>query len=230
VAVFVFGRLVVTNVALVVFNLVPTFPMDGGRIFRALLARTRSYESATRSAARLGTGFAVLFAVVVVLSFAPMLVLLSLFIYGAASSESRTVALQGLLADTTVRDVATLEVDPVVADATVSELTDRMVRDRRTVYPVSDGGEVVGAVTLDAVRRSKADGSASVRSILLDDLPRVSLDVDAFEAFVQVSGHRSGIALVEVDGRATGTISLEDFTQLLQFRREGVGVEPKAAL
>jgi len=173
VAVFVFGRLVVTNVALVVFNLVPTFPMDGGRIFRALLARTRSYESATRSAARLGTGFAVLFAVVVVLSFAPMLVLLSLFIYGAASSESRTVALQGLLADTTVRDVATLEVDPVVAGATVSELADRMVRDRRTVYLVSDGGEVVGAVTLDAVRRSKADGSASVRSILLDDLPRV---------------------------------------------------------
>ena len=75
-----------------------------------------------------------------------MLVLLSLFIYGAASSKSRTVALQGLLADTTVRDVATLEVDPVVADATVSELTDRMVRDRRTVYPVSDGGEVVGEI------------------------------------------------------------------------------------
>ncbi|WP_123538400.1 site-2 protease family protein [Halosimplex salinum] len=229
---FVFGWLVVTNVILAVFNLLPAFPMDGGRILRALLARSQPYEVATRSAARFGTAFALLFAVVGVLNFAPMLILLSLFIYGAASSESRSVALQGLLAGLTVDDVATLDLDPVDADASVAEFTDRMVRDRRTVYPVTDAGEFVGVVTLDAMRRSNADehDTTSVREIMVGDLPTIALDTDAFEGFAQLSQHPSGYALVERDGEVVGVVTVDDFSQVLRFRREGVGVAPREAL
>jgi len=228
---FVFGWLFVLNVTLAVFNLLPAFPMDGGRIFRALLARSRPYEDATRAAARFGTAFAILFAVVGVLSFAPMLILLSLFIYGAASSESRTVALQGLLTGMTLADVATLDVDPIDADASVEEFTDRMLSDRRTVYPVMDAGEIVGVVTLSAMRRANAGGgdTTRVRSIMDEDLPRVTLDTDAFDGFVMVSGAPGGLALVESAGETVGLVSLDDFTHVLQFRREGVGVGPKEA-
>ncbi|WP_415383567.1 site-2 protease family protein [Halosimplex sp. TS25] len=228
---FVFGWLVVTNVVLTVFNMLPAFPMDGGRVLRALLARTQPYEVATRSAARFGTAFAILFAIVGVLNFAPLLILLSLFLYGAASSESRAVALQALLDGVTLEDVATLDAEPIDADASVAEFTDRMVRDRRTVYPVTDGGSIVGVVTLDAVRRSDAADreSTPVRSIMVEDVPTLALDADAFEAFAQLSQHPSGLALIESDGRAVGLVSMDDFTHVLQFRRDGVGVAPKEA-
>jgi len=228
---FVFGWLVVTNVLLAVFNLLPAFPMDGGRVLRALLARSRPYESATTAAARFGTGFAVLFAVVGVLSFAPMLLLLALFIYGAASSESRTVMLQGLLTGLTLRDVARLDAESIDADDSVAAFTDRMIRDRRTAYPVVDAGETVGVVTLDAVRRTdRADHDTTrVREIMVDDLPRIPIDTPAFDAFVELSAHPSGHALVESDGEVAGLLSSADFAHVLQFRRDGVETGPREA-
>lgn len=233
VATFVFGWLVVTNVMLAVFNLIPAFPMDGGRIFRAVLARSRPYEAATRSAARLGTGFAIVFAIIGVLNFAPMLILLSLFVYGAASSESKTVVLQGLLADTTIGDVMSrpLDDDPIDADATVQEFTGRMLRERRTVFPVADGGKVSGIVTLDRLRNVNPDehDTTAIRSIMVADLPRVDPTQSAFDGFVELSKHRSEIALVESDGDVVGLVTLDDFASILQLRREGVGPAPRVA-
>jgi len=228
---FVFGWLVVTNVLLAVFNLLPAFPMDGGRILRALLARSRPYESATTAAARFGTGFAVLFAVVGVLNFAPMLILLALFIYGAASTESRSVMLQGLLTGLTLRDVARLDGEAIDADESVAAFTDRMIRDRRTVYPVVDAGETVGVVTLDAVRRTdrSAHDTTRVREIATDDLPRIPIDTPAFDAFVELSTHSSGYGLVEDGGEVVGLVSPEDFTHVLQFRKDGVEIGPREA-
>lgn len=232
VAVFVFGWLAITNMVLTVFNLIPAFPMDGGRIFRAVLARSRPYEAATRSAARLGTGFAIVFAIIGVLNFAPMLILLSLFVYGAASSESKTVVLQGLLADTTIGDVMSRSLDdPIDADAMVREFTDRMLHERRTVFPVADDGTIIGIVTLDSLRTANPDeyDTSTVRSIMDEDLPRVDPTQSAFEGFVELSKHRSEIALVETDGEVVGLITLDDFASVLQLRREGIGLSPSAA-
>ncbi|MEF8869500.1 MAG: site-2 protease family protein, partial [Haloarculaceae archaeon] len=93
---FLFGWLAITNVTLAVFNLLPAFPMDGGRILRALLARRRPYASATRIAGRIGVIFAFVFAIVGVFTFQIILLLLAFFVYGAATTESRTVLLDEL--------------------------------------------------------------------------------------------------------------------------------------
>lgn len=122
---FVVGWLAVTNLTLAVFNMVPAFPMDGGRVLRALLARNRPYVSATRTAARIGSGFAILFAVVGILPpIQPMFLLLALFIYGAANSESRMVALSDLLDGVTVdslveRDLPQFDAEMSAFDALV---------------------------------------------------------------------------------------------------------------
>lgn len=227
VVVFVFGWLVVTNGVLVGFNLLPAFPMDGGRVLRALLARSMPYGRATRIAARIGTLFAILFAIVGVLSFSPLLVLLAFFIYGAATGESRTVALDDLLDGLTVSDIAPPERTTIDADASIDDLYAQMARDRRTEYAVVDDGTVVGAITLAALREVNQDARAatSVREVMTDDLPTIGVDDDAFDSLVAMDEARARTAFVLDDSERVGVISRDDFGAVLQWRKTA-GAQP----
>ncbi|QCP91776.1 site-2 protease family protein [Haloarcula marismortui] len=227
VTLFVIGWLAVTNIFLAVFNMLPAFPMDGGRVLRALLARTRPYATATRIAARIGTGFAVLFAVVGVLSFSPLLLLLALFVYGAASSESRTVALAALLDGLSVDDVASPLDATIEANASVEDLVDRMFADRRTEFAVTRGGDVVGVVTVDDFRElSKAEREADTVADLMEaDLPRFPAAMAAFDALVELDTARASAAFV--DGpEGTRVVSRDDFSSAMEMRRLVDSPEP----
>jgi CBS-domain-containing membrane protein len=195
--------------------------MDGGRILRAALASRLSYTSATRVAARIGTIFAVLFAVVGVLAFSPILLLLAFFIYGAATSESKMVVLADLLDDLTVGDLVA-ETDPVDGDATLGDLFPRMLAARRTDLPVVDAsGTVVGAATARAMQRvDTADYETTrVDSLLTTDIPRLDAETGAFDALIALSQAGSDVAMVERDGRVVGIVSQSDFTAALDLRR-----------
>jgi Zn-dependent protease len=216
VARFVFGWLALTNVALVAFNLLPAFPMDGGRVFRALLARSMPYAAATRTAARVGVGFAVLFAVAGVLAFSPLLLLLAVFVYGAARGESRAVLLAELLAGVTVADVMTPDPPTVGPETTLAALTDRMLADRRTTYPVLDGEAVLGVVALDDLRRAESE---TVRAATRE-VPRLAPEDDAFEAFARLSAAGATAAVVERDGRLVGLVTEREVADALALRRE----------
>ncbi|RLM97024.1 site-2 protease family protein [Haloarcula sp. Atlit-7R] len=227
VTLFVIGWLAVTNIFLAVFNMLPAFPMDGGRVLRALLARKRPYATATRIAARVGTGFAVLFAVVGVLSFSPLLLLLALFVYGAASSESRTVALAALLEGLTVDDVASPLDATIEADATVEDLVDRMFAGRRTEFAVTRGGDVIGVVTVGDFRALlKTEREADTVADLMDtDLPRFASETAAFIALVELDTARATAAFV--DGpEGTRVVSRDDFASAMEMRRLVGSPEP----
>ena len=91
VLVFIFGYLGVLNIILFAFNLIPAFPMDGGRVLRAILAARMPLHRATRIAANVGKAFAVIFGIVGLYFFSPFLILIALFIYIGASMESTAV-------------------------------------------------------------------------------------------------------------------------------------------
>ena len=233
-AIFVIGWIVVTNASLALFNLLPAFPMDGGRILRALLARSRPYATATQTAARVGTVFALLFAILGVLSFSPMMFLLALFIYAAATSESRITALSDLLEGVTVADLVSRDVPTVSVDATVADFVDHMLRDRRTTYPVVDSTEtVVGIITLDSVRRShrRNPESVTIGEIMTQDVPQISVTEDALTALTLLGEKRAEVALVEDRGTIIGVITQSDLATVLQVRQsESDGVAPRVAM
>ncbi len=221
VAVFVVGWLAVTNVVLTVFNMVPAFPVDGGRVLRALLARSRPYGSATRIAAGVGKGFAVLFAIVGVYVFSPILILLAFFIYGAASSESRIAVMGDLLDGLSVGDIVT-DTQGVSADTTVDNLFPRLLSARRSDLPVVDrDGTVIGAITASAVRGVDTDAypTTRVESLVTTDLPRVDAEMGAFEALMELAQTESDVALVERAGRTIGLVSQADFSTALGFQQ-----------
>ncbi|MBO4247394.1 site-2 protease family protein [Halomicrobium sp. IBSBa] len=221
VVVFVVGWLAVTNVVLAVFNMVPAFPMDGGRVLRALLARNRSYAGATRTAATVGKLFAILFGAAGLLGgFNPMLVLLALFIYGAASSESRTVALGDLLEGLTVTDMAAAPDATIEADATVSELVTRMFADRRTEFAVVEDGNVVGIISGDDFRAVAPEEreTTTVADLMATDLPTFDGSMPAFDALVALDQARASEAFVSTpDG--TRVVSRTDFAAAMEMRK-----------
>ena len=217
---FLFGWLAITNVTLAVFNLLPAFPMDGGRILRALLARRRPYATATRIAGRIGVIFAFLFAIVAVFTFQIILLLLAFFIYGAATTESRTVLLDELLEGITVGDIATRDVTAIPVGTSVEELGSRMLRERRTVYPVLDDGTFVGVVTLEDLKQArKRNPDATSVEAVMRQVPRVGTADDAFDTLALLNQAGSQNALVEEGGAVVGVLSQSDYAHALTIQR-----------
>ena len=224
---FVLGWLAITNVVLAGFNLLPAFPMDGGRILRALLARSRPYGTATRLAARVGVLFAFLFAIVAVLNFQIILLLLAFFIYGAATTESKAVLLDELLEGLTVADIMTREPARVSLSTTVDEFGEQMLRDRRTVHLVVDAeGTPVGIVTLDDLKKARRGDRATTVGDIVRDVPYIDPDADAFDTLVELQSAGAVDALVQRDGDLLGILSEADYAHAMTIQRgfrSGIG-------
>lgn len=229
--VFVVGWLAVMNMVLAVFNMLPAFPMDGGRILRALLARNRSYADATRSAADIGKLLAILMGIIGVLGFNPILILIALFVYIAAGSESRMTAMQEVLEGVKVRDLMTRDVKTVSPEASVRELTDRMLEERHTGYPVVDGGDVVGIVTLSDVKEvNEVERDAVlVEDIMTRDVISVEPGDDAFGVLQKLGENDVGRVIVEADGDMIGIISRTDLMTALDVLQDGGGFRSRSA-
>ena len=217
---FVVGWLGVINIVLAVFNCIPAFPMDGGRILRALLARNRPYASATRTAARVGITFGLVFVVLGVLALDLILILVGLFVYGAAKNESRITTVADLLEGLTVADLMRPDLQPIPADTTLQAFSDRMFTSRRTAFPVERDGDLVGVVSLDELKgaRKLDRETATVADILSPSSVRVRREEDAFEALVAINTARTNHALVEDGaGAVVGIVTFAEFAETMQF-------------
>ena len=222
--VFVVGSLAVINVTLAIFNLIPAFPMDGGRVLRALLARSRPYAEATQTAATVGKLMAVAMAIFAVLAFAPLLLLIAMFVYIAAGAESRTTVLRSLLRGMTVRDMMSTDMRTVTPETSVAEFLDRVVTERTTAYPVMDRGTVTGVVTLDSVRKLPAADrkSTTVADVMGPAPASVAPEADAFEALATMSTTKGDRILVVEDGRFVGQVTAADFMTAIEVM-QGLG-------
>ena len=149
------ARLMWVNVFLAVFNAIPAFPMDGGRVLRAGLATRMSHLRATRIAAEVGKGFALLFGIIGLFS-DPWLVLIALFVWlgaaGEAAMAQQSSAFDGIPVERVmIRDVRTLApTDPL--SRAVNEVLAGFQQD----FPVVDGGVVVGVLTRSELMRALA--------------------------------------------------------------------------
>ncbi|MBZ6495170.1 site-2 protease family protein [Natrinema longum] len=252
---FVLGYLAVLNVALAVFNMLPAFPMDGGRVLRALLARRRPYAQATQQAASVGKLFAVFMGLFGLLAFNIILIGVAFFVYIAASSEAQQVTMKAAFQDVTVGDIMTTAEDlhTVEPETTVAELIQRMFTERHTGYPVVEGdafeGErLIGLVTLsDAREVDPVEREAyTVGDVMTTELQTISPDSDAMTAIermrehdigrllvVDSAAHRSadpqrGETLREDDGDLVGLISRTDVMTAFDIVQQSGAIAPSS--
>jgi Zn-dependent protease/CBS domain-containing protein len=213
---FVLGYLALMNVTLAVFNMLPGFPMDGGRVLRALLARNRPHAQATQLAAEVGKVFAFALGILGLFAFSPLFILLAFFIYIAASGEAQQSTLKAAFQGVTVRDIMTPgeELHVVETETTISDLLARMFTERHTGYPVVDRqGELIGMVTLDDARTIKEieRDAYRVEDVMERDIQSISPEADAITALRTMQEHSVGrLPVIDQYGELTGIISRTD--------------------
>jgi Zn-dependent protease/predicted transcriptional regulator len=168
VLVFVFGYLSLLNILLFGFNLLPAFPMDGGRVLRAWLARRMSLSRATKIAADIGKIFAVLFGIVGFLLLNPILILIAFFIYIGASQEATSLRYNILLQNVTVADAMNSPVVTVEPTVPLSRVLEMMHETRHLGFPVMERGSLVGIIALADIHKiSSIDREAmQVRDVM----------------------------------------------------------------
>jgi Zn-dependent proteases len=212
-ALFVMGYLALTNIILAGFNLLPGFPMDGGRVLRALLARTRPHARATQLAAEVGKAFAILLGFVG-LFLNIFLLALAFFIYMGASSESQQTVMKAAFEGVTVSDIMTPKsrLDTVESTTTVAGLLDRMLSERHTGYPVLRAGRLVGMVTLDDARDVAAveRDALRVEDVMSDEVQVTHPETPAMDALEMLQRHDIGRLPVVVDDDLVGLVSRSD--------------------
>lgn len=221
---FVLGYLALMNLALAAFNMLPGFPMDGGRVLRAILARNRPFAAATQTAAEVGKLFAILLGIVGLFGGQLLLLLIALFIYVGASGEAQRTVMNAAFEGVTVTDVMTTadEIDVVDPGDTVASLIERMFQDRHTGYPVIDNGRLVGMVTLEDARSvDPVEREAMlVEDVMSRELETVSPDTGVMAAFDRMQEHGIGRVLVTRDGELVGLLSRTDIMTALDIIRD----------
>lgn len=209
------------NLLLGIFNIIPAFPMDGGRVLRALLALRMPYIKATRWAVFAGKMFAYLLGILGLFMGLSGIwfIIIAFFIYIAAGEEERATVTSMILEGVKVRDIMTKSVDTIDAGATVSQCLQLMFQKKHLGYPVLENGRVVGIVTLSDVSRvpEQLRDATLVRDIMTRNVITLKPDDDAAVALQKISQHRVGRLIVMEGDSLAGIVSRTDLVRAIEL-------------
>jgi len=222
VLVFVFGYLSLLNILLFGFNLLPAFPMDGGRVLRAWLARRMPLSRATRIAADVGKVFAVLFGLIGLLFLNPILIIIAFFIYIGASQEATFLRYNILLQDVTVADAMSSPVVTVEPETPLSRLVEMMYETKHLGFPVVERGALVGIVALADIHKiSPIDREAmQVRDVMTRNPTTLPPSAPLLDALRVITGKDIGRIPVVADGALVGIVTRTDVLRVMELREE----------
>lgn len=220
-------RLLAVNVLLVLFNLLPAFPMDGGRVLRSLLAMRLEYARATRIAGRMGQGMAFLFAFAG-LFINPMLLLIALFVWIGASQEMHMTETRSALAGVTVGQAMLTEYRALSGDERLAEVARIVLAGSQQDFPVVEAGSVTGLLErkhlLEGLNRMGPE--AVVRDVMCREFPLVG-ESELVESLLAKNYHAEFPTLPVVsNGRVIGLFTLDNLSEfvLLKSAVESAGM------
>ena len=212
-------RLMLVNISLVLFNLIPAFPMDGGRALRAILAMNMDYVRATQIAATVGQGLAFLFGLAGLFG-NPTLLFIAFFVWMGASQEASLVQVKNALGGIPVNRAMLTDYETVSPRDNLSRIAQLMVAGSQHDFPVVENGRVAGVVTRDdfLVALTRNGQNVLVSSVMRGNLP----EIDSYEmvesALMRIQ--ESGVPVLPVThgGQLVGIITTENITEYLMIR------------
>jgi CBS domain-containing protein len=207
------------NIMLVLFNMLPAFPMDGGRVLRALLAMRVGNTRATELAATIGQGFAIVFGILGIL-YNPMLIIIAAFIFLAASGEATQAQLRALAQGILISDAMITEFKSLPPSATVADAADALIRTTQTEFPIIDGaGHLRGVLTRNAlIKALKQRGPDTSVLEVMQAIPTVSAraKLDTALRSLMQRGHPV-VGVTDQEGRLVGLLTLENLGEMIMI-------------
>jgi Zn-dependent protease/CBS domain-containing protein len=232
-AVLLLRWLAIINVTVLIFNMIPAFPLDGGRVMRSILWKaTGSLRRATRWASGLGQGFAWFLIALGVLRFflgdvvgGLWMGLIGLFLNNAARSSYHQVIVRQALTGEPVRRF--MNPNPITVPPWTDLRTwveDYVYRYHRKTFPVAEDGRLEGIISTSVLARYPREtwGQHAVSEVMRHDLDALSIrpDTDAVEALARMQATDSSRLLVTEGGRLVGIVSLKDLLRFLHLKLE----------
>jgi Zn-dependent protease/CBS domain-containing protein len=207
-------RVLLANISLLFFNLLPAFPMDGGRALRALLACWVNYGQATRIAAGVGQVFAVIFGFIGLLV-NPLLLLIAVFVWFGASQEAAATLMKLSFAGIPVSKAMLTDFQSLREDDTLSRAVDLILRGSQHDFPVLDGNRVSGLLTrTDLIAALSSHGPEySVGDAMRRDYRTVEASDPLEEVFLRTSGSREYAIPVTQAGRLVGLLTSDNLAE-----------------
>ncbi len=212
------------NAVLAVFNLLPAFPLDGGRILRGLLATRLGAVRATDVSSVVGQVFAAAFFLIGLLSGNLLLALVAVFIFFGASGEAQMVRQRELTLGLTVSDVMGTKprTETVTPNHTFGQVLELVIHGYQEDFPVlDDGNHLVGMLTRDEIMTAahSPERYSSVRDLMKTNVPTISSQADLFEDGLRILQQSGSRALpVTENGELVGMLTIEDVGQASLLR------------
>lgn len=216
-------RLAAVNLFLVVFNLIPAFPMDGGRVLRALLAVRLNRSQATRIAASAGQVIAFGFGYLGLTTGNPLLLLIAVFVFMAAMAESSYVTLHDLTRGHLAREAIITSYESLEVDSSMGAAEAALLRSSQTEFPVlGSDGHLRGFLTKAAIV-ANANSDTATRSVgdaMISDVPEVKLN-DPLEAALDAlqESRASVVAVTSSSGQFAGYVTRENVGEWMILSR-----------
>ncbi len=214
-----FARLLTLNILLAAFNLLPAFPMDGGRVLRAFLAMNMDYVRATQIAANVGQGMAFLFGFIG-LFYNPFLLFIALFVWIGAAQEASMVQMKNSIGGIPVSRAMLTRFETLAPGDSLARVVELILAGSQQDFPVVDAGRVVGILDRDTFIKALArkGQSASVADVMRRNLPEVDTHEMLETALMRLNDSGSKTLPVTHAGQLVGLITSENITELLMIR------------
>ena len=210
-----------TNLLLGIFNLLPAFPMDGGRILRALLALRLQYIPATRIAVLVGRGMAILFAIWGIFGGDILLLLIAFFVYVGGRGELEAVQSRYILKDFSARQAVNKDAHVLYTSEPISRAVDYIMTSYQGDFPVYDlGHNLVGVLTrprlVATLRGQGQEGRIVDVMIPQARVPVTDAETSLADVWEKMLEARSRVIIVQDQGQFLGLITLDDISELIQ--------------
>jgi Zn-dependent protease len=225
------SKLMWINIGLVLFNLLPAFPMDGGRVLRALLATRMPYVRATRIAAHIGQAMALLFGFFGLFSTNPFLVIIALFVWMGAGQEAGMVEMKSALGGIPVQRVMMTRFRTLAPSDSLGRAVEQILAGSQQDFPVVENGAVVGVLGRSELLAglAKAGQEALVGKFMQRDFRLAHPDEKAENVFARLQDCSCRTIPVVQNGELVGVVTMENVGEFMMIQTALQGETPSYA-